>query len=127
MFMLGFSTAAAMADKKDRVKADENITVAQLETALVSSLSEFGNHDLQLLLDSGGDQAQWRSKIRADAMKPLARMITFFAECCENGVIPTVKLEHAILNCNSKKRLNWTDKSNDDFANKAGNDHMHMC
>lgn len=128
MFIFGGSTMAGAFNngrtRATRALASPDISVSQLEKALLDTLDDFGKDDLMLLLDSCGDQTEWRSKIQADKLKPMCGMLKHFAACCTNGVIPTKKLECSITNVNNKGRINWSDKGTEEFAFKSGTHHI---
>ena len=100
--------------------ADPNVSVASLEQVIDRTLDYVGVRNLDTYIDKAGDQNQWRKVCQAKGMASMGFMVDELVDVCRNGVVPSKKLEAAIIARNTFKKLNWTDTGIQEYANVRG-------
>ena len=93
---VSIQTRAYSSDMVSRAVADPNIKVSDLETAIDNIVDNSCTRDLDIILDKGKEQTQWRSTPKPDGMCALAPVAHELLKVCKNGVAPTKKLENAL-------------------------------
>ena len=105
---------------KQRVVADPSITVQQLETSLTDAMKSYTSKDLDCVLSIFGDQVDWNRGSKPYLLALATPFFTPFVKLCNNGVLPTRKLELAITAKNSVGKLNFTSEVTEAFSNLRG-------
>ena len=116
------SASSSSRRHKARAIADKNISVEELRACLSTFIKESGSRDIDDYLLAAGDQTCWNPTAKPQAVK-CHRLVELFVEVCSNCIIPSKKLDLALLAEHQQKPIFFNPKASAaDMAASVGGD-----